>query len=116
MGPCMCGALDCRSCGPAQGHDAQWEGVYWRAQYDVMRTPLHIAEALDDLLQRPDKPIKEFALERTADELLVLVLTEPDRQALDALRKLREIIAAAVEPVAQREAERRMEAARKVLA
>jgi hypothetical protein len=37
-GPCMCGAIDCLSCGPAQGYDPLYEryrgGAAWQHEID----------------------------------------------------------------------------------
>lgn len=45
IGPCMCGATDCRSCGPAQGYDPDYEAFLEDAEIAADETDPDMTES-----------------------------------------------------------------------
>ena len=53
FGPCLCGATDCPSCGPAQGYEVRkvWRNGRWRYE-----NPEDDDEPAEDVPEEPERP------------------------------------------------------------
>ncbi len=91
LGPCMCGALDCRSCGPAQGVDPDEDTIKLISESKFARLAAadwqSEAEAvIDDAEERGDTALIEAAARAAVTgPLAVRMLLEPQiRERLEA--------------------------------
>lgn len=101
LGPCMCGAMDCPSCGPAQGYaicdEDATEGFIQSEIAQMRASPVLVDEALGSLSEEQyatnarlvfeaisgerDSGFQPAQLQAIGEHLVMSVLSEFDRQA-----------------------------------
>ena len=105
-GPCMCGATDCQSCGPAQGFQSEaWQSAYEVIGDAVLRTPDELLDVIVDRDADGSKPVDVDALcdpffdatTASDNELLAVMLNGANVSAHAALAELRDRVRARLE-------------------